>query len=168
MSNDNKKYHYIYITTCKVTDKRYIGIHSTNDLDDGYMGSGVLLKDSIKKHGAANHVREILEFADNREMLSEIERGVVNIEMLKDPKYLNLKLGGDGGYMSSDEVQEIARVKKRKNRYLEKKTLKRKKRNEKYLNHVNRPRVNPSKNQTNQSSAKPRVLRLVSASKRIF
>ena len=157
MSNDNKKYHYIYITTCKVTDKRYIGIHSTNDLDDGYMGSGVLLKDSIKKHGAANHVREILEFADNREMLSEIERGVVNIEM-----------GGDGGYMSSDEVQEFARVKKRKNRYLEKKTLKRKKRNEKYLNHVNRPRVKPSKNQKNQSSVRPRVLRLVSASKRIF
>ena len=101
-------------------------------------------------------------------MLSEIERGVVNIEMLEDPKYLNLKLGGDGGYMSSDEVQEIARVKKRKNRYLEKKTLKRKKRNEKYLNHVNRPRVKPSKNQKNQSSVRPRVLRLVSASKRIF
>ena len=66
-------------------------------------------------------------------MLSEIERGVVNIEMLKDPKYLNLKLGGDGGYMSSDEVQEIARVKKRKNRYLEKKNSKKKKKETKSI-----------------------------------
>lgn len=121
MSHNSKKYHYIYKTTCKTTGAYYIGIHSTNDLNDGYMGSGVLLKHSIKKHGVENHKHEILEFVSNRKMLSEVEKGVLTMEILKDPKCLNIKEGGDGGYMSSEEIREIAKVKKRRHRYIEKK-----------------------------------------------
>jgi hypothetical protein len=42
-------------------------MHSTDNLDDGYLGSGKRLRYSINKHGAENHVREILEFVDSRE-----------------------------------------------------------------------------------------------------
>ena len=85
------------------------------------MGSGVLLKHSIKKHGVENHKHEILEFVSNRKMLSEVEKGVLTKEILQDTKCLNLKEGGDGGYMSSEEIRKLAKAKKRKHRYIEKK-----------------------------------------------
>lgn len=39
-----RKYHIIYRTTCTVTNRYYIGMHSTDDLDDRYLGSGVRLR----------------------------------------------------------------------------------------------------------------------------
>jgi hypothetical protein len=62
MPRKQKRYHYIYKTTCQVTDKFYVGMHSTNNLEDGYLGSGKILGYSIAKHGRENHKREILEF----------------------------------------------------------------------------------------------------------
>ena len=46
-----KQYHYLYKTECTVTGAFYIRMHSTSDLDDGYLGSGTILWRSIKKHG---------------------------------------------------------------------------------------------------------------------
>lgn len=40
--------HFIYKTTNKTNNKIYIGVHSTNDIDDGYLGSGIALKYAIK------------------------------------------------------------------------------------------------------------------------
>lgn len=119
-------------------------MHSTNDLNDGYIGSGVLLRHSIKKYGADNHITEILAFADNRQMLSEVEKGVVTIDMLKDDKCLNLKEGGDGGYMSSEHSLALAKSKKRKNRYWDtkpkRKPIKNRSKNKKSTKKIKRKR----------------------------
>lgn len=97
MPRKQKKYHYIYKTTCQVTGKFYVGMHSTDDLDDGYLGSGKILGYSIGKHGRENHRKEILEFLPDRVALKAREAEVVNEELLADPMCINLKYGGEGG-----------------------------------------------------------------------
>ena len=92
------KYHYIYKITCNITNKFYIGMHSTNDLQDNYFGSGKILKYSIKKYGKENHSLEILSFYDNRDELSKAEKNIVNEELIKKDLCMNLTTGGDGGY----------------------------------------------------------------------
>ena len=64
-----EKYHYIYKTTCIINNKYYIGMHSTSNINDGYIGSGKRLKYSINKYGIENHICEKLEFFLNREEL---------------------------------------------------------------------------------------------------
>jgi hypothetical protein len=97
-----RRYHYIYKTTCKVTGKFYIGMHSTDNLDDGYLGSGDRLKRSIRKYGRENFKLEILEFFNDRESLAKIERELVNEGLLKDPMCMNLKPGGSGGFTKEE------------------------------------------------------------------
>lgn len=106
---DQRKFHYIYKIT-REDGKYYIGMHSTDDLEDGYFGSGQLLWKSIKKHGKEKHSKEILEFLPSRKDLKDRERMLVNEELLGDPLCMNLKLGGEGGWehLSPKIVRENA------------------------------------------------------------
>jgi hypothetical protein len=51
--------HYVYCTTNTINNRKYIGSH-TGDVDDSYIGSGVILKKAIKKYGKKNFVKDIL------------------------------------------------------------------------------------------------------------
>jgi len=103
---DKRKYHYIYkITRLDESGKYYIGMHSTENLNDGYFGSGSLLSKSIKKHGKGKHAKEILEFLPTREALKHREKELINSEMLGDKRCMNLKLGGEGN--SSEDSRRI-------------------------------------------------------------
>jgi len=97
MPRKQKKYHYIYKTTCDVNGKYYIGMHSTNDLNDGYMGSGKRLWYSFNYHGKDNHTVEILEWYVTRKGLRDREAELVNDDLLKEELCMNLKTGGEGG-----------------------------------------------------------------------
>lgn len=97
-----RKYHYIYKTTCTITNKFYIGMHSTDNLEDGYIGSGKRLWYSINKHGKDNHVCEILEFLPDRKTLKEREKQIVNAELINEELCMNLQLGGGGGFISNE------------------------------------------------------------------
>ena len=95
---ERRKFHYIYkITRNDGSGKYYIGMHSTDDLEDGYFGSGQLLWKSIAKHGKEIHSKEIMEFLPSRRELKIRERELVNEEIVNDPLCMNLKLGGEGG-----------------------------------------------------------------------
>lgn len=98
------KYHFLYKTINEKNEKYYIGVHSTNDIEDGYLGSGIRIKKSIQYHGRKAHKREILEFFGNREDAFKREEEIINEELLKDPKCMNLSLGGKGF-----ETEEICR-----------------------------------------------------------
>ncbi len=97
MGRSQKKYNYIYKTTNLINGKYYIGMHSTDNLKDGYIGSGKRLWYSIKKYGKENFLIEILEFYDNRELLKNREKELVNENLINDHLCMNLKKGGEGG-----------------------------------------------------------------------
>jgi hypothetical protein len=73
-------------------------MHSTDNLDDGYIGSGQILWKSINKHGRENHVCERLKFFDTRVELRKAEAELVNREKIIDSMCMNLQLGGEGGF----------------------------------------------------------------------
>lgn len=91
------RYHFVYRTNCIKTGKYYLGMHSTNDLNDGYLGSGIRLKASIQKYGFDKHTREIFEWCANRELLEKREAEIITEERLNDPSCLNIAYGGQGG-----------------------------------------------------------------------
>ncbi len=103
---NQRKFHYIYKTICLINGKFYYGMHSTDDLEDGYIGSGTHLWHSIKKHGRENFKLEILEFCSDRESLRTREREVVNEKLLADPMCMNLTLGGS--YVFKDVREKIS------------------------------------------------------------
>lgn len=93
-----RSYHFLYRTVCITTGRHYIGMHSTDKIDDGYLGSGRWLRNSVEKYGAASHKREILQFFKSREELRIAERSRIDEIFLRDPLTMNLHLGGDGGW----------------------------------------------------------------------
>ena len=123
MPRGQKKIHYLYKTTCLITEKYYIGIHSTTNIDDGYMGSGKRLRHSIRKYGVNNHKKEILQFYPNRESLIESEKSIVNSSLLSDNKCMNLKEGGEGGFVNGEHRKKFIEGSK-KTRYLGNEKLK--------------------------------------------
>ncbi len=91
-------FHTVYQITNKINGKIYVGKHSTMDLNDGYMGSGKLIRVAIRKYGVENFTKEILHVFDAEVDMNTKEREIVNEEFLKRDDVYNLKLGGDGGF----------------------------------------------------------------------
>jgi len=88
----------VYKTTNNNNGKIYIGVHKTNDLNDGYFGSGLSITRAIKKYGTESFSKEILFMAVSEPIAYWIERMLVDEEfVLRDDTY-NLKIGGEGGW----------------------------------------------------------------------
>jgi len=93
-----KKYNYFYKITNLLNNKYYYGIHKTDDLNDGYMGSGTYLKNSIKKYGINNFKKEIICYFSSYEELLKYESDIVNENIINDTNSYNIRLGGLGGF----------------------------------------------------------------------
>ena len=87
----------IYKTTNLLNNKYYIGCHQTDNLNDGYLGSGKHLRYAIKKYGKNNFKFEIMYFLSSKEEMFELERSIVNEDLVNNPLTYNLKIGGSGG-----------------------------------------------------------------------
>lgn len=95
MKIQNKKYYYVYRIVNDINGKEYIGFHSTNVLDDGYMGSGKLIIKAIEKYGIEHFHKEIIQIFDNQKDAEELERELVNEDYVKRKDTYNISLGGN-------------------------------------------------------------------------
>lgn len=91
-------FYYLYQITNKVNGKIYVGVHKTKNLNDGYMGSGKIIRSAIVKHGISNFSKVILETFENAEAMYAREAEIVTDEFLIREDTYNLRRGGHGGF----------------------------------------------------------------------
>lgn len=96
----------VYKTTNNINGKIYIGVHTTDNLDDGYLGSGKYLLRAIKKYGRENFSREILSEHDSIDDAYAEEARLVTINEVLNDNYYNLKVGGEGGTTLHPDIIE--------------------------------------------------------------
>ena len=107
-----KTHNYIYQIINIVNNKMYIGCHTTDNLDDGYMGSGKYLQRAIKKYGLDNFKKVILNYYDTVEEMFAAEKAIITPEFIKEDGNYNLAVGGKGGHKGDDCYKSIIRSKK--------------------------------------------------------
>lgn len=102
-------FYTIYKITNKINGKIYIGKHQTQDLNDGYMGSGKLIKNAIEKYGIENFEKEILYQFETEKEMNIKEADLVTEDFVKEETNYNLCPGGKGGwgYNNTKEGQKL-------------------------------------------------------------
>ena len=89
--------YYIYRIINLINGKTYIGQHKYKDINDKYMGSGKILKESIKKYGLINFKKEIIK----SDIKNKNEADILEIYYIKTEKEngkgeYNITKGGEG------------------------------------------------------------------------
>jgi hypothetical protein len=100
-------HYYLYEIKNTVNGKIYVGVHKTKSLDDGYMGSGKVVSNAIRKYGIKHFTKTILETFDNSADMFAKEKEVVNDEFLARTDVYNLRRGGTGGFDYVNRVMSI-------------------------------------------------------------
>jgi len=90
-------YNFTYQTKNLINGKTYVGVHSTDNINDDYLGSGKRLQIAIEKYGRDNFISIPMEYFDNVEEAYEEERFLVNEKWILNENNYNLALGGWGG-----------------------------------------------------------------------
>jgi len=90
-------YYIVYKTTNIINGMIYIGVHKTSKLNDGYKGSGILLRKAFKKYGKEKFITEILFQCDDADSMYDMESKLVNEDFIKRKDTYNTYPGGRGG-----------------------------------------------------------------------
>lgn len=103
------KYFIIYETKNLKNNKLYRGCHQTNDLNDGYLGSGKTFLKALKKYGRHNFKRKILKLCKNVEEMIYYESIYINEEWVNRIDTYNLQTGGlNYGILCDESKQKIS------------------------------------------------------------
>ena len=84
------------------------------DLDDGYLGSGTVLKKAIKKYGKKSFRREVLYVFDNAEDSYAKEKDIVCDIIVSDTAFYNQTEGGKCPSMNYEIRKKISESRKGK------------------------------------------------------
>jgi ribulose bisphosphate carboxylase small subunit len=124
---NSNHFYIVYKTINTVNNMYYIGVHITENIDDGYIGSGADILKAIKIFGKEKFKREILyiytseEHSDDKakKIMYNKERELVTEKQINDPMCYNRILGGLGtGHICMKDTtyivknNEIKKVKK--------------------------------------------------------
>ena len=111
--NINRQFNYGYRITNIVNKKIYIGVHRTDNLNDGYMGSGTILKRAQLKYGIENFTKEILQFFPTYKEALNFERILVTVDFINEETNYNIKEGGFSGCRwSNDFIEHLSSLAK--------------------------------------------------------
>lgn len=92
---------YVYITTNEVTNKRYLGIAYRKTSTRTYKGSGHYLKNAIKKYGDTNFTKVIIDVAETKDALEDLEveyiTKIFGYDLAKSNKWYNITSGRQRG-----------------------------------------------------------------------
>lgn len=118
MKIKEKKYYTVYKIVNKINKKEYIGFHSTDDLDDGYMGSGKLLPQAYEKYGIQNFEKEYIAIFNSLEEAESLEEKLVNRKYVERDDTYNISIGGNicilygeyNGFFGKEHSEETKKV----------------------------------------------------------
>ena len=112
------KYIFVYQTINEINGKSYVGVHSTDDLNDGYIGCGIysqahakrnnIFHNAVRKYGYASFRRYILSFYDTYLEAVDEEKFIINEVWVKRKNNYNMALGGWGYMFAALSAEEIS------------------------------------------------------------
>lgn len=91
------RHHYVYQIENLVNGCIYVGKHSTENMDDGYMGKGKLISQAIAKYGLENFRKTILREFESADEAFLFESQIVDANFVSRDDTYNLVQGGAGG-----------------------------------------------------------------------
>lgn len=109
-----RKFLYTYKITLlkgRLAGHYYYGQHRTDNLNDGYAGSGRKIKDYFKhyeKIEGVTYVKEILHFYKTIEELNQAEYDLIGYKYKIDELCLNLKSGGNQCDFSEEALNKFS------------------------------------------------------------
>lgn len=103
----DRKY-LVYKINNRFDGKIYVGVHSTFNKNDRYMGSGVEIKEALKEYGRKSFVKEILfEFDTKEEMLAKEKEIVTKDFCIREDTYNRIEGGGTYQNVGMIAVKDI-------------------------------------------------------------
>lgn len=102
--------HTVYKITNILNGMIYVGKHSTDNPDDGYMGSGKYLSRAIAKHGLENFRKEVLYIFGTEDEALQKEAEIVNEDFVKRLDTYNVNTGGNGSFFHLTNNKEFLRL----------------------------------------------------------
>ena len=85
-------------------------MHSTDCLEDGYLGSGTILKKAVSKYGSDCFEREILSYHQTREAVAIAEAELLKTIPISDKLCYNIIKGGKRYRGKHDEDVKVFKV----------------------------------------------------------
>ena len=106
------KHYLIYQIRNKLNNMIYVGQHQTENIDDGYMGSGLRIQYAIKKYGIENFEKTILFECQSEDEMNAKEAEIVNEDFIARDDVYNIELGGIGGWthLSKDSKSKASKT----------------------------------------------------------